>query len=194
MQRLLSFVLRNAGSLLALGGGILALWAFFFLPYFSIEIWVAPLHASTFFSVHDVSVTGAQLASNSLPAFPLHPGEGIVNSGYVPLEDAYGGGEEFPFLWLEPLVAVMIIMLAGVLLLVRCKSVMTFWPWLSIRLLIGIALFTCISLLARYHSELGLPLVSYSWGFWVFLLGMGLEVLGGVLLWFSHRERRVLTR
>ena len=37
MQRLLPFVLRNAGSLLALGGGMLALCAFFFLPYFSLE-------------------------------------------------------------------------------------------------------------------------------------------------------------
>jgi hypothetical protein len=37
MQRLLPFVLRNAGSLLALDGGTLALCAFFCLPSF----WVA---------------------------------------------------------------------------------------------------------------------------------------------------------
>ena len=37
MQRLLPFVLRNAGSLLALGGDTLALCAFFCLPSF----WVA---------------------------------------------------------------------------------------------------------------------------------------------------------
>src|SRR5215472_10118217 len=82
MQRHLPFVLRNAGSLLALSGGILALCAFFFLPFLSIEIWIAPHPRSTIFSVHNVAVTGAQVASNSLPALPLHPGEGIVNSGY----------------------------------------------------------------------------------------------------------------
>jgi len=194
MQRHLPFVLRNAGSLLALSGGILALCAFFFLPFLSIEIWIAPHPRSTIFSVHNVAVTGAQVASNSLPALPLHPGEGIVSNGYFPLWNAYSVGEEVPLLWLQPLAAVMFIMLAGVLLLVGSNPVMTFWPWLSIRLLIGIALLTCISLLAQYHSDLSWFGVSYSWGFWAVLLGMVLEVLGGGLLWFSHRERRVLTR
>ena len=177
--------LRNGGAFLALSGGILVLCAFFFLPYFSIETLVAPLHASTFISVRDVSVTGVQLAMKGLPSLTalvrLHPGEGIVNSGYYPLENAYGDGEQFPLLLLEPLAAVMTIVLAGVLLLVRRKPVMTTGPWLCIWLLIGMALFTLISLLARYHSDLsslGWSLVSYGWGFWVILLGL-VFVAGG---------------
>jgi hypothetical protein len=173
--------LRNGGAFLALSGGILVLCAFFFLPYFSIETLVAPLHASTSISVRDVSVTGAQLARNDLPALPLHPGEGIVASGYDPLENAYGGGEEFPFLWLEPLVAAIATVLAMVLLRFRSRPVMTTGPWLCIWLLIGLTFFTLIGLLAHYHSDLsiiGWYLVSYSWGFWAILLGM-VFVAGG---------------
>ena len=185
MTLLQSRTLRHGGILLALGGGLLALCAFFFLPYFSIETLVETSHASTSISVRDVSVTGAQLARkdfSNLPALArLHPGEGIVNSGYYQLENAYGAGEEFPFLWLEPLAAVMAIVLAAVLLLFRRKPVMTNGPWLCIWLLIGLALITLISLLARYRSDLSFfwwDLVSYSWGFWAVLLGMFLVAVG----------------
>jgi hypothetical protein len=185
MTLLQSRTLRNGGILLALGGGILALCAFFFLSYFSIETLVAPLHASNSISVHDVSVTGAQLARKDLPNLPalarLRPGEGVVNSGYYALENAYGAGEEFPFLWLEPLAAVIAIVLAAVLLRFRRKPVMTNGPWLCIWLLIGLALITLISLLAHYRSDLSWfwwDLVSYSWGFWAVLLGMFLVAVG----------------
>jgi hypothetical protein len=178
-------LLRNGGAFLALGGGMLALCAFFFLPYFSLETWVTPSSASTIISVHDVSVTGIQLAKGDFPSLTalerLYPGEGIADSGYFYLEGPYGDVKGFPLLWLEPLVAVITIILARVLLLFRRKPVMTNGPWLCIQLLIGMALLTLIILLALYHSDLsssGWSLVSYSWGFWTILLGMFLVAVG----------------
>jgi len=137
-------------------------------------------------------VTGAQLARKDLPALPLHPGEGIVNSDYYPSGTAYGDGEQFSLLWLEPLAAVMTITLAGILLLVRRRPVMTTGPWLCMWLLIGVALCTLSSLLARYNSQLSIHagyLVFYSWGFWAILLGMFVVVVGvsAVRLWWAGK-------
>src|SRR5260370_259035 len=137
---------------------MLALGAFFFLPYFPVETLVATSYTNASITVHDFSVTGVQLAKGDFPSLTalarLHPGEGIVNSGYYPLENAYGDGEQFPLLWLEPLVGVNAIVLAAVLLLFRRKPIMTTGPWLCTWLLIGMVLLTLISLLARYRSDL----------------------------------------
>lgn len=175
--------LRNAGVFLALGGGLLALCAFFFLPYFSVET----LHQSYPYEgypigVQEATLTGAQLASKDYPSLAdlarLYPREGVT-SGFTTVEQTYR--EEPSPLWLEPLVAVIAIVLAAVLLLFRRQPVLTTGPWLCIWLLVGIALLTLISLLGRYHSDVsifGWNLVSYSWGFWMVLLGMVLVAVG----------------
>ena len=181
-----SYALRHGGGLLALGGGILAVCAFFFLPYFTIETLVGTTpYTNASFSVHDFSVTGVQLAKENLPSLTalvrLHPGEGIVTSGYTSLENAYGDGEQFPLLWLEPLVAVIAIGLVGCLLLFGRKPVLTTGPWLVTWLLLFLVLFTLLGLLARYHSDLSFfewSDVFYNWGFWMYLLGMLLVGVG----------------
>lgn len=191
MQRPLSFVLRNAGSLLALGGSILALGAFFFLPYYWATVVFANKSVTSFHYV-SVMVTGAQLANERLPG-PSGAAPLLVSNGLVSIEESYGQGG-LHLLWLEPLVAVLSLLLASLFLLPphRVKPTAAWWLLWP---LIASPLLAVVALLGHYAQEDSRVYGPYStaWGFWVFLLGMGLAVLGGVLLRVFHRERFVLT-
>ncbi len=144
-------------------------------------------------SFHYVSATvaGVQLASER---FPVLPGASTLPAynGLLILEMSYGRGG-LSLLWFEPLVAVLSILLASLSLErpTQAKRPTTWW------ILIASPLLSLVVILFRYAQDsrglITMPNFSPAWGFRVFLLGMGLVVLGGVLLRFLHRERRVLT-
>ena len=185
MQRLLPFVLRNAGSLLALAGGILALSAFFFLPYYWATVVVANESVTSFHYVA-VMVTGVQLASERLP---IPPGASTLPAynGLVSIEVSYGQGG-LSLLWFEPLVALLSLFLAS-LLLARPKQVKPTAAWWLMWLLIASPLLSLVFLLGYTQENRGWNF-STAWGFWVLLLAMVLTAVGGVLIRFSHRTVR----
>lgn len=157
-------VQQNPGLLLAMAGSLLALFAFCFLPYITITSLLGT----------PVSLIGAQLASmNSINA--LLPGV-----------------EHVWLLWLEPVIAVVIICMAGYTLFKRSEQHLS--PPIERRLIMAIKVIagaTLVILVIKFTADLQ-PIVNiqtatvsasiaslYGIGVWVYYIGILVAFLGG---------------
>ena len=179
-----SLTARYAGILAVLCGSILALCAFFFLPYFSVITIYSHVnsHAITYTGTSS-SVTGVQLASRDFPRLSDLAREGGQDNGFLIIEEAFPEGELSAF-WLEPLVALFALLLAGFFLFQsRKREIIS-----GTSLLIAISFLALAALLSRYYSDTAhgffgnFSLASYSWGFWVYFAGMFFAAAGTIVV------------
>jgi len=182
----LSLTARYAGILAVLCGSILALCAFFFLPYYSVLIIYSHVnsHAITYTGTSS-SVTRVQLASRDFPSLSDLAREGGQDNGFLTIANAFPG-EDLRFLWLEPLVALFAFLLAGFLLFQsRKREIIS-----GTGLLIAISVLALVALLSRYYSDTNHGLfgfefisrASYTWGFWVYLVGIFFVAAGTIVV------------
>lgn len=154
---------QNVGHVLAIIGGIFGLLAFFFMPFISLGL---------------LSATAEQLAS-------------LGNQ-----VSSYGGqGNQLQLFWLEPVVAVAVIALAIYGLSKNKSSIrISRGPAVIVLILGAVALVALMILYGQmaqafsdqssssYSNSSSFSLTSLlGGGFWVFLIGMILVVIGGIV-------------
>ena len=156
---------RNAGALIAGIGGIVGLLSFFFMPYLSYGI---------------LSATGQQLASLGYQVSSQYNS----SYGYDTSQPQYNG---LLFLWFLPVVAGIIILIAGVQLLMSegaGKKATAGW-------LIALAVLAILGLLGAYiyltaqiqnstSSQVNLTSVIGS-GVWIYIVAMIAVIVGGMM-------------
>jgi hypothetical protein len=162
-----SFLLeRNVGSIMAGIGGIVGLLSFFFMPYLSYGF---------------ISATGQQLASLGYQAGSQYNSSSF---GYDNNQTQFNG---LLFLWLLPVIAGIIILIAGVILLSRGgagKKVAAGWlialAVLAILGLVGAYVYLTAQIQNSTSSPVTLTSVIGS-GIWVYIIAMIAVIVGGII-------------
>lgn len=170
------FSKHNLGTIIASVGGIVALLAFFFMPFVTIPLGIFGTY----------SFTGQQLAS-----YGNQSATSIYSSQFQALQ----------LLWSEPLAALIILGIAAYMIFKSTQNILTAQATKTAAIsLITIATIMVVALFIRYgidaqpssqygSSYSGPTLASYySSGFWVYILSMLAVIAGGAIQLGQNRN------